>query len=193
MTPKQLVLPHIVFGKVEVRRLRRELAGLEDYLHQAGLRRAANLDKNDKNQYTAAPKASRSLEALAGENHLQLDNAQDRSALNAFLQQVESSAPVLHFSFAADPSAAFMARLTAWLRTNIHPLALISLGLQPSIAAGCIVRTANKTFDFSLRERLQHESKKLGELLHQQPTGPQAPATTRPTSTKLSTNEGRHE
>jgi F0F1-type ATP synthase delta subunit len=39
-----------------------------------------------------------------------------------------------------------------WLRANIHPQALVQVGLQPNIAAGCVVRTANKQFDLSLRQ-----------------------------------------
>ena len=40
----------------------------------------------------------------------------------------------------------------AWLRREIHPVVLLTVGLQPSIGAGCIVRSTNKQFDFSLRE-----------------------------------------
>lgn len=141
----QMELPHLVFGVVEVRRLDRELQALEEYMTQMGLRGAG--------EQAALPRVSRLLDALAGENHLNLLQPNDRKELTSFLKAVLAEAPVLHISFAADPSAAFMSKVVEWLRSNIHPFALVTLGLQPTIAAGCIVRTANRSFDFSLRHR----------------------------------------
>lgn len=141
--PKRLELPTLIFGPVEVRRLQRELESLDEYLQQSAVREAG--------KQAALPKTSRLLDALAGNNTLNLLVDADRKKLYAFLQKVEAKAPVIHMSLAADPSSAFTAKVVAWLRTNIHPYALLSLGLQPSLAAGCVVRTNNKSFDFSLR------------------------------------------
>jgi F0F1-type ATP synthase delta subunit len=55
-------------------------------------------------------------------------------------------------SFSADPSASFIERLMAWLRQEINPYVLVSVGLQPNIGAGCVVRSTNRQFDFSLRQ-----------------------------------------
>jgi F0F1-type ATP synthase delta subunit len=57
-------------------------------------------------------------------------------------------------SFASEPSAKSLGTLVDWLRTNIHPQVVVSVGIQPSIAAGCIVRTPNRQYDFSLRQSL---------------------------------------
>jgi F0F1-type ATP synthase delta subunit len=149
---KQLELPILVFGPIEVRRLQRELESLEEYIEQAEIR--------DKGKQPPLPKTSRLLDALAGNNNLNLLLADNRAVLKKFLKDVDAKAPVIHISFAADPSSAFTAKIVAWLRTNIHPYALLHLGLQPSIAAGCIVRTRNKAFDFSLRNRF-HEQRAL--------------------------------
>jgi len=144
-TGKKIELPTTIFGPVEVRRLRRELETLEDYLQQVRIR--------EPGKSLALPKTTRTLEALAGNNNLNLLQTDDRTILKQFLKAVETKAPVIHISFAVDPSAAFTAKIVAWLRTNIHPYSLLQLGLQPSIAAGFIMRTPNKTFDFSLRNR----------------------------------------
>jgi hypothetical protein len=77
----------------------------------------------------------------------------DRKQLHAFLTGVEHTAPTIHMSFASDPSSAFTAKVVMWLRSNIHPHTLLQVGLQPTIAAGTIVRTDNHVFDFSLRQR----------------------------------------
>lgn len=151
-----LRLPTLVFGSVEVRRIQRELGALEEYAQQAALR-----NKADK-QPLALPQVSRLLHALATENRKDLLEAADRAALGAFLRDVTEHAPTVHMSFASDPSAAFTAKIVGWLRANIHPLVLVQLGLQPAIAAGCVVRTTNRVFDLSLRR--QFDTQKSGLL-----------------------------
>jgi hypothetical protein len=141
----QLNLPTLVFGVVEVRRLQRELESVDAYFEQNKLRPAG--------QQGAGLKISRLLDTVAHENNINLQHAAQRAILATFLRQVVDHAPVVHISFAADPSAVFTAKIVEWLRAKVHPLALLQLGLQPSIAAGCIVRTPNHVFDFSLRHR----------------------------------------
>jgi F0F1-type ATP synthase delta subunit len=140
-----LRLPILVFGIVEVRRLKRELESLEEYMSQSELRTAG--------KQAALPRVSRLLDALATENHMNLLQPEHRAVLQKFLVTTEKDAPLLHISFAADPSSAFTAKMVKWLRANIAPDALMEVGLQPTIAAGCIVRTTNKVFDMSLRSR----------------------------------------
>jgi len=144
----RLVLPTLVFGAVEVRRLQRELEAVEEFFEQARLRA-------DATQAVRPPKVSRLLDTLASENHVNLQHVAERQILVNFLRDISQSAPSVHISFAVDPSSAFTAKLVSWLRTNIHPYALLQLGLQPSIAAGCVVRTPNQVFDFSLRQRFE--------------------------------------
>lgn len=146
---RSLELPTLIFGPVEIHRLQRELEGLEEYMIQAQIR--------EKGKQAPLPKTSRLLEALAGNNAFNLLLDTDRTKLAEFLKNIAEKAPVIHISFAADPSSAFTAKIVAWLRTNIHPYALLHLGLQPNIAAGCIVRTNNRSFDFSLRNRFYEQ------------------------------------
>jgi len=143
-----LRLPVLVFGMVEVRRLKRELEALEQFMHQAKLRQAG--------KQAALPRLSRLLDALAEDNHLNLLQPAHRKKLQEFLQHIEHQAPIIHISFATDPSSAITAKLVNWLRTNIDPSVLLDIGLQPTIAAGCVVRTNNKIFDLSLRERFKN-------------------------------------
>lgn len=161
--PVQLALPTLVFGTVEVHRLQRELEALEEFMQQAALR-----NKQAKTQ-PDLPRVSRLLDALASENHRNLLQPQDRKELAAFLQHVATEAPTIHMSFATDPSAAFTAKVVGWLRSNIHPLVMLQLGLQPSIAAGCIVRTSNRQFDLSLRHRFESKREVLMNALDGQP------------------------
>jgi F0F1-type ATP synthase delta subunit len=154
---RHLELPLLIFGPVEVHHLQRELEVLEEFLTQAEIRQPG--------KQPVMPKTSRSLEAIAGNNNFNLLIADDRKQVKVFLEKVAKEAPVVNISFAADPSAAFTAKVVAWFRTNVHPHALIQLGLQPNIAAGCVVRTNNKSFDFSLRNHFHDKRQLLIEAL----------------------------
>jgi hypothetical protein len=141
---KTPVLPSIIATPAEVSRLNREIAQLDDVLHQFSLRTGGGA--------TELPKTSRLLEILAENNQLNLLSTDDRRLLRRFLELVEQRAPKLHFSFSADPSPAFIDKLINWLRQEIHPQALVVVGLQPNIGAGCTLRTVNKYFDLSMKK-----------------------------------------
>ena len=146
-------LPVLVFGISEIRRLGRELESLEDYLQSVEIRQPGT--------QPALPRLSRLLDALAAENQLNLLQEADRKKLGEFLEHIEHKAPNIHISFASDPSSNFTAKIVTWLRANIHPHIMLSLGLQPTITAGCIIRTDNRVIDLSLRERFTKQQAEL--------------------------------
>ena len=145
---KQLQLPLLVVGPSEVARLLRELEALDEYLHQASLKKESEVK---------LPRVSRMLDDFVGENELDLLHATARKRAAAFLRTVQADAPIVTISFAVDPSSAFVGKITAWLRQNIHPMLLLRIGLQPNIAAGCTVRTTNRYYDFSLRSHFKEQ------------------------------------
>ena len=59
----------------------------------------------------------------------------------------------VHISFAVEPSPRVIRKIVLWMRENIHPQVVVEIGVQPTISVGCIVRTTNKVFDMSLRNR----------------------------------------
>ena len=150
------VLPVAVVGSADVNRLQLELEALEDYLRQ----------RQQTGQPLKLPKMSRLLENLAEQNSADLLVQADRDRLEAFLKAVQQHAPTIHFSFAAEPSAAFTQKVLTWLRSNISSYILLQIGLQPTIAAGCVVRTTNKIFDMSLRQYLDNNRQLLMDALH---------------------------
>lgn len=142
--PKPLKLPVSVAGPADLGRLIREAELIDDTLLQLGLRSGGKEVK--------LPKTSRLMDQVADLNGLNLLRANDRKALRSFLDGVKKASPVMHMSFSADPGPDFMDKLMTWLRREIHPTVLLNIGLQPNIGAGCILRTTNKQFDFSLRQ-----------------------------------------
>jgi hypothetical protein len=167
----QIKLPPVLVGQADILRLRRELENLEDYLHQAALRQTPP-------DQLKLPKTSRMLDEFAKLNQLNLMHRPDHERAMTGLNEASKHAPVIHVSLSADPSSAFSAKLVDWIRGNIHPLSLVQIGLQPNIAAGCLVRTTNRQFDFSLRASFaKHKDILIQQLRSSQMAPVQAPAT----------------
>ncbi len=140
-------LPLSVVGPVDVGRLLRELERIDNDLRSVALR--------SPDQEVKLSKTSKLMDELVALNKLNLIHPNERVRLQQFLVAIQSQAPVLHISFGADPSPHFIDKLMVYLREKIHPVVLLTIGLQPNIGAGCIVRTTNKYFDFSLGQRLE--------------------------------------
>ena len=164
--PRELLLPVTVTGHGDLGRLLRELELIDQTLLQLGLREGGTEVK--------MPTTSHLMDQIIEANKLNLLHKLDRAELEHFLTTIKEKSPVLHISFSADPSPAFIRKLMTWLRQEIHPLILLNIGLQPSIGAGCIVRTTNKQFDFSLREDfLNKRDLLLGQLAAPPPVAPE--------------------
>lgn len=153
VTKKLVGLPLLAARPVDIGRLLRELESIEAVVSRAKL-----VAKDDD---LKLPKTSQLMDKVIEINELDMTKASDRKLLLELLNLAQKS-PVLHMSFNSDPSPVFVEKLMAWLRREIHPLLLITIGLQPSIGAGCTVRSTNKYFDFSLRKDLVSKR----ELLH---------------------------
>jgi F0F1-type ATP synthase delta subunit len=154
---RTLALPTLASSPADIGRLIRELETIDETLLQLQLRHAGEQPR--------LPKTSYLLNKFAEHNQLNLLNAADRQYARRFLELVKQKAPQLHISFSADPSPAFMEKLLAWLRREIHPQVLVSTGLQPNIGAGCIVRTVNHHFDLSLKQNFVNSRSLLIEKI----------------------------
>ncbi|GAC1498786.1 MAG: hypothetical protein NVS1B10_00890 [Candidatus Saccharimonadales bacterium] len=141
---KSFVLPVQVTSPADIVRLIRELESIDDALTQLGLRTPKDSIK--------MPNTSALLEKILTQNDLNLLVESNRLVLKKYFLHIKQNAPIMHFSFSTDPSPEFSEKLLSWLRREIHPLVLVRFGLQPSIGVGCLVRTTNKHFDFSLKQ-----------------------------------------
>jgi hypothetical protein len=158
MEHKTLVLPVQVVTPTDLGRLIREFEAIDSDLMQQELR-----DPETKN--LQMPKTSKMMDQLVVQNKLNLTHKTDRKLVGDFLTAVKERAPVLHMSFSQDPSVAFMDKLITWLRREIHVQTLVTIGMQPNLGAGCIVRSTNKQFDFSLRQRFENQRGVLADQL----------------------------
>jgi hypothetical protein len=162
----RLTLSSSVVTPTDVGRLTRELEILENHMLE--------LKTRAPGKRIVLPALSSRMDELTEHNKLNLLHPGDRHVLKAFLFTVKQEAPLLHISFSTEPTPAFLAQLTAWLRREINPLVLFTVGLQPAIGAGCMVRTTNKYFDLSLRQTFVHQRALL--LAQIIPPGPEVTA-----------------
>ena len=147
------VLPAQLSGKTDINRLLRELEMLEEALIA------------QQSKKTPPPKVTSLLNQTALANGYKLLEQTHRKHITDQLTKIRDHAPLLHISFAAEPSPKVTETLLSWLRSNVHRYALLQIGLQPAIAAGCVLRTPNKIFDMSLGATLQKQTPYLLELL----------------------------
>lgn len=135
----------------------REMNGLSDFFTQAAVRKAGTS--------VTAPKLTKPLDELAKANQLNLLDEKDRAKLAEQLTNVQSKAPNLHISFAVEPPPKALEKILSWMRENLDPQILLQVGLQPNIGAGCVLRTANREIDMSMRQHLIDSQKHLVELI----------------------------
>jgi hypothetical protein len=153
-------LPSGVIGPAELGVLRRNLETFNDEVHQAGLRAKSGVHKE-------VAKPVQAIIELAALNKADLRNPEDRQALIEGIIAAQDSAPTVTMSFATEPSNAFMVKIVQWLRNNIHPQLLVRIGLQPSIAAGCTLRTTSRIYDMSLRNKFNEQRPMLMRRLQE--------------------------
>lgn len=153
--------PHII-SQGDASRVRRELHQLDEFIKQTKLRQAGT-------PIQRLPKTSKGLNDFALINKFNLLTEKDRTVAIGFLDELVDKAPVVHISFAVDPSASFMIKITKWFRENIDHLVLVNVGLEPTIAAGCTVRTDNHYLDFSLRKHFDEQRSLLMSKLRGTP------------------------
>lgn len=151
-----LKLPNGVASRQDVVLLHREVRMFLDAMNQSVMRHDSPI------KY---PAISTNLRAIATINQIDLRDAKKCEELIAKLEEVKDKAPSVHVSFPSEPSTAALERLIVWFRKEIDPKVVIQVGLQPTIAAGVVVRTPNHQFDFSLRKHLYENQHKLGEAI----------------------------
>jgi hypothetical protein len=158
-TQTSLVLPIAVVSPTDIARMLKELDSLDEFFRQSAIRSGG--------QPQSAPRYSRLLDEVVVANKLNLLQTDNRESLKNSFQELSEHAPILHISFSTDPPGPYVQKIVDWLRTNVESTILVRVGLQPNIGAGCVVRTTNKSFDFSLRKFFESKHDFFMEKLHE--------------------------
>lgn len=157
MEHRSFKLPTIVIGQIDIARCMRELNALNDFFTGSKHRTPGAA--------VTPPKLSRQLDQLARLNGFNLLDEPHRNQLYETLNLILGKAPNIHISFAGEASPKALDSLIVWFRGNIHPQTLLQVGIQPNMAAGCVLRTPNKVFDLSMRTYLKTQEKYLVQLI----------------------------
>jgi len=157
MEPKTLTLPLQVISQNDVSRLEREIEVLNDFFMQSSFKGA-----NAK----TLPQVSTSLKSVFEDNKLNILEEKDRAQVKQFIAGLRTSAKLVNISFAVEPKPDVLMKILSWFRKEAHPHVLFRVGLQPNIAAGCIVRTQNKYFDLSFKQQFAKSKQKLTDALN---------------------------
>lgn len=163
---RQFVVPVSVVSPTDVARLKREIESIDDFFRQSEIRAGGEPTGQ-------MPQMSKLMDQLIVANQLNLLQESDRQWIVDCLVELDASAPVLHISFSVDPPGSHVQKIVSWLRENIDAGVLVTVGLQPNIGAGCVVRTTNKIFDMSLREFFASKRGFFVEKLHDAIVDPQ--------------------
>ncbi len=145
------VLPPNVVSRVDIARLVTEVERVDGELTAASVRASTGIAQ------PASVAFSAQLVEFLEQNNLSLDDSHDRSLLIQQLRLLKDKAPIVHMTFAATADQESLQKLTQWMRTSVHPQAVLAIGLQPALVAGVYVRTPNQVHDFSLRGKLKDQ------------------------------------
>jgi hypothetical protein len=111
---------------------------------------------------------SQQLADFLSQNQLGTETGLQWGELIKQLRALKENAPVIHMTFAVPADRESLQQLVAWLRSSVHPQAVVSVGLQPALVAGVSIRTTNRVHDLSMRSALKKSHgllvKELGAL-----------------------------
>lgn len=159
---KSFVLPKTVISRIDLAKLVREFEEVDSLLEMQKVRNHSS--GQDQSKYVL-PNISQALEDLLSLNQVDINNDQVRVLFKEKLGHVKDKAPIIHMTFACQAEPESLQYLADWIRQNIHPEALISVGLQPSLIGGVYIRTPNHVHDFSLRSHMQSKKGIILKLL----------------------------
>lgn len=144
----QLTLPSSVVSKLEVSRLVHEVEQIDADFTTVSARAKAGVATQWQ------PVFSSPLEDFLVLNPVDMRDSQQRRQLIQHLRTLKETAPVVHMTFAAAADRQSLQEIADWLRSKVHPQAVVSVGLQPDLVGGVYIRTPNHVHDLSLRARL---------------------------------------
>lgn len=142
--------PSAVVSRIDIARLIQTIEQCDQQMVASEMRQRSKLGGTA--QQIDIPEVVQSFLAA---NQLTLGVSKERQELLQALERTKKSLPVIHVTFATEASHEVLEQMVIWLRTHIHPQAVVEAGVQPALIAGVYVRTSNQVYDFSLRGALQ--------------------------------------
>ena len=152
----ELRLPLSLATKQDVALVHRELRDYIDYAVQLSIRK----------QQADQTSISSNLNEVIVLNQVDINDSKSAQKLLVAFDELLKKSLIFHMSFAVNPNHETVEKLIKWFRKEISPKIILSIGVQPTIAAGAVLKTQNRQYDFSLRKHLELSKPKLVEVLH---------------------------
>ena len=157
LAPTPFVLPARLIGRSHIARILREIEAVDSYMSSQAIR--------SPEVKPVVPGISRVLRELLDANQAALIDQKERQRLLKLLRKVKDAAPQVHMTFAIEPDVIILTDVVKWLRENTHEHALVSVGVQPNIVGGCVVRTPDKVYDLSFQKHFSGLQSTLRDAL----------------------------
>jgi len=141
-------LPSALITRADLARLVREVETVDNEL-EAQKARNHTTGKQDAH----LPTLSQGLRDFVELNKVDLADDQARMLLKEQMKVMKDKAPIIHMTFAVEADPKSLTQLMEYIRAELHPQALLQVGLQPALIGGVYMRTPNHVHDFSLRAR----------------------------------------
>ena len=148
MSRSDLVLPSSLATRSDLQRVIAEIERIDNSLNSAQIHEQIGHPVDD------SLTTSKQLADFLQINDIDIKNGEDRSRLLHDARHLKITAPVIHVTFATSADNDELTKIIDWVRQSVHPMAVLAVGLQPSLIGGVYIRTTNKVFDFSIRSQL---------------------------------------
>ena len=148
MSRSDLALPSSLATRSDLQRVIAEIERIDNSLNSAQIHEQIGHPADD------SLTTSRQLADFLQINDIDIKNGEDRSRLLHDARHLKIAAPVVHVTFATSADNDELTKIIDWVRQSVHPMAVLAVGLQPSLIGGVYIRTTNKVFDFSARSQL---------------------------------------
>lgn len=157
LAPPTFTLPARLIGRPHISRVIRELEAVDSYMITQAIR--------SPDVPPVAPGISRVLREVVEVNQLSLLEQKERQRLIRQLTAAKDAGPQVHITFAIEPDILILTKIVTWLRANVHDQALVSVGVQPNIIGGCVVRTPDHVYDLSFQKHFSGKEVQLRKAL----------------------------
>jgi hypothetical protein len=154
----EIHLPVDVYNLDQASSLLLDLHQYASDIRSAAIRAKVKVKDDEK------PEASPLLISLINGCGVDVDDAPALDSLHKQLLTALKTAPIMHLTLSAMPGRKLKRQLIVWFRTQIHPLSLLTFTARGDIGGGLILQAGSHLYDYSFRERILANPKRIGEL-----------------------------
>lgn len=155
-----IALPVDVYSPDQLSGLVAELQNYRGHLRDASVRA-----KTTKNKTAVElPEISEELSGLLHKSGIAADSSETLDLAQKELQKVLKKAPVMRITLADLPNKTLKRQLTVWFRTQVNPHSLLAFTARSDIGGGIMLQAGSHFYDYSFRERILANKKRLMEI-----------------------------